>query len=449
MASRRYSEHLRQTTLRPTSISRWLTSSTALPAQIVKAHGDDETAEDAQPPQAQPPLPPLPLKAHFMYGTLLWTMFLSGWNDGTPGPLIPRIQEVYHIGFIVVSLIFVFNFLGFVTAAALNVWLTDKYGLGKVMVVGAVCQIVGYCLAAPAPPFPVFVLAHLFNGLGISLQLSGSNSFVSSYRQNVSTRLALLHSIYGAGALAAPLVATQFSQMTHWSFHYLISLAMAVVNITLLAAVFRLKTHDECLREIGITPATDGATDEVTTSKYKQMMKLPIVHQLALFILIYVGTEVTLGGWIVTYVIDLRGGGPSSGYISSGFFGGLMAGRILLLGVNKLRSVMRAYRLELVVWLVPSLVGGAVAVAFVGMLLGPMYPLVVNHARQVLPPWLLSGSIGWIAGFGQAGSAFLPFVTGALASKVGIKVLQPVIVSMMGVMVTVWVFVPHAPRRLE
>ena len=27
-------------------------------------------------------------------------------------------------------------------------------------------------------------------------------------------------------------------------------------------------------------------------------------------------------GWIVTYVIELRGGGPSSGYISSGFFGG-------------------------------------------------------------------------------------------------------------------------------
>lgn len=27
-------------------------------------------------------------------------------------------------------------------------------------------------------------------------------------------------------------------------------------------------------------------------------------------------------GWIVTFIIDVRGGGPSSGYISSGFFGG-------------------------------------------------------------------------------------------------------------------------------
>lgn len=57
-------------------------------------------------------------------------------------------------------------------------------------------------------------------------------------------------------------------------------------------------------------------------------------------------------GWIVTYIIDVRGGGPTSGYISTGFFGGmqhfsliyfdlsldsagLMAGRLALLWVNE------------------------------------------------------------------------------------------------------------------
>jgi len=34
-------------------------------------------------------------------------------------------------------------------------------------------------------------------------------------------------------------------------------------------------------------------------------------------------------------VIQVRHGGPSSGYISAGFFGGLTAGRIVLLWVNK------------------------------------------------------------------------------------------------------------------
>ena len=67
--------------------------------------------------------------------------------------------------------------------------------------------------------------------------------------------------------------------------------------------------------------------------------------------------------------------------------------------------------LELIVWLVPSLIGNGVAVSIVGMLLGPIYPIVMNESSRILPRWLLTRSIGWIAGFGQvrllAGSIFL------------------------------------------
>jgi hypothetical protein len=48
----------------------------------------------------------------------------------------------------------------------------------------------------------------------------------------------------GAGALAAPLVATQFSQLQHWSFHYLVSLGLAISNTVILTLVFRMKTQD-------------------------------------------------------------------------------------------------------------------------------------------------------------------------------------------------------------
>lgn len=35
--------------------------------------------------------------ARIQYVTLLWSMIVAGWNDGTTGPLLPRIQEVYHV----------------------------------------------------------------------------------------------------------------------------------------------------------------------------------------------------------------------------------------------------------------------------------------------------------------------------------------------------------------
>lgn len=56
--------------------------------------------------------------------------------------------------------------------------------------------------------------------------------------------------------------------------------------------------------------------------KFKQIMSEKTVHFLAFFIFVYVDVEVTIGGWIVTCIIRERDGGPSSGYIASGFFGG-------------------------------------------------------------------------------------------------------------------------------
>lgn len=32
------------------------------------------------------------------FATLLWPLFLAGWNDATTGPLLPRIREVYNVG---------------------------------------------------------------------------------------------------------------------------------------------------------------------------------------------------------------------------------------------------------------------------------------------------------------------------------------------------------------
>ncbi|KAJ7211237.1 major facilitator superfamily domain-containing protein [Mycena pura] len=365
------------------------------------------------------------------------------------GPLIPRIQKVYHVGFAVVSLIFVFACIGFIGGALINVPLTDRLGFGKVC---SLFQVIAYALQAPAPPFPVFVFSFVINGVGMAIQDAQANGYIASLKHNPEIKMGLLHGAYGAGALASPLVATQFSQLPHWSFHYLTSLGVAISNAVILGFVFRLKTQDECLASVGEAAGETGTSEHST---FRQILSLKTVHLLAFFILVYVGVEVTIGGWIVTYIIDVRGGGPSSGYVSAGFFGGLMTGRVALMWLNQKigeRRILYMYSilaigLELVVWLVPSLIGNAVAVSLVGVLLGPIYPITMNHAGRIVPRWLLTGSIGWIAGFGQAGSAVFPFITGAIASQTGIKALQPLLISMMSLMLILWALVPASGSR--
>ncbi|THH17555.1 hypothetical protein EW146_g3290 [Bondarzewia mesenterica] len=345
-------------------------------------------------------------RVHF--AALCWCFFLEGWNDGSTGPLLPALQKHYRVGFAIVSMIFVLNTIGFVTGATANVHLSDKFGFGK---------------------------------------NAGANGFVGSLKKNTGTKLCFLHGSYGLGAFAAPLAATQFAEAYHWSYHYFISLGIAVSNSVVLGAVFRLRTQDEVMAEAGQEPGEVGTEH---SSKYRQILGLKVVHYLALFSLIYVG-------WIVTFIIRERQGGPSAGYISSGFFGGLTLGRILLISLNRMIGERRALfiyaiiciGLEATIWAVPSLVENAVAVSFIGLLMGPMYPILVNHAQNVLPRWLLTGSIGWIAGIGQAGSAILPLVTGVLASRFGISSLQPLVVVMMGIMIVVWALVPKAQRRVD
>ncbi|PBK95890.1 MFS general substrate transporter [Armillaria gallica] len=404
------------------------------------------------------PTPSLSLsrrRAHIQFTALWWNKFLKGWNDGSNGALLPRMQTVYNVNYAVVSLIFIMACVGFVIGALINVPLMDRIGFGKVLVVGALCQAAMYALQAAALPFPVFVTTFAINGIGMALQDAQVTSYVASLRNNSQLKMMILQVGYGGGALTAPLVATQFAQMEHWSFFYLLSLGIAISNTTVLSSIFRFNTLDVCFAEIG-EPQQEH-TSRNDDSKFRQLLRTRTVHLLGLFSLVYVGTEVTIGGWIVTFIQRVREGGPSSGYISSGFFAGLTIGPLVLLWVTEklgnhpafyLYSVI-AIGLELVIWFVPSLIADGVAVALVGLVLGPTYPLLMSHAGRVLPQWLLSGAVGWIAGLGQAGSALFPFMTGAVANAAGIDTMPPLLVGFLGLSVGLWALVPKGPRRAD
>ncbi|KAG8809398.1 hypothetical protein FRC17_003459 [Serendipita sp. 399] len=406
--------------------------------------------------------PQMRRREKIVIAAMSFALFMAGWNDGTTGPLLPRIQRVYGVGFAVVSIIFISGCLGFILGALVNVYLTDRYNFGTLMIGAAVLQILAYSVQSAAPPFPLFCVMYALNGIGMAIQDAQANGLVASVHEHASEKMGLLHAIYGLGAFSAPLVATQFAQLQRWSFHFLASLGFAVINAVFL--VLTVKNRSLEGMSIGSPPVSDahappalemdnrtnnnnGDAEQVVErtssrstptggaaasgtqkSSMSQILGNMTVQLMAIFILVYVGVEVTIGGWIVTFIIEVRGGGPSSGYVSSGFFGGLTLGRVALLWVNKKvgeRRVVFIYALlaiglELVIWLVPSLIGNAVAVSIVG----------------------------WIAGFGQAGSAVIPFMTGALASRFGIKSLQPLLVAMMAFMSVLWALVPnHSKRR--
>ncbi|KIY52502.1 hypothetical protein FISHEDRAFT_63830 [Fistulina hepatica ATCC 64428] len=355
--------------------------------------------------------------------TICWSLYLEGWNDGTLGPLL--------IGYTIVALLFVVTCMGFVSGALCNVWLDSKLDTGKVMLVGAVMQLCAYIMIAslnimmtvtPCPPFPAYCLACCFAGFGLSLQvrkminISGDKTEYFAYVfRNFSSKW------FRFGAFCFPFAATHFSASKHWSFHWIISTGHAFTNCLALLIVFRGERQDQFMAEAGQQtnePEARTANNDVDYSMYRQIMSIRAVP---LTTVGHVCTDlvVALGGWIVTFIIDERQGGKNSGYISSGFFGGLTLGRIVLLSLNKLRVIYLYTTVslapELTVWFV----------FLIDLRLGPIFPIIVSHATRVLPKALLTASVGLIGGIGVAGSAAIPFALGVIASKYGIGSLQP------------------------
>ncbi|KZV99537.1 MFS general substrate transporter [Exidia glandulosa HHB12029] len=387
------------------------------------------------------------------FAALMYSFFLVGWNDGSMGPLIPAIKGHYNAGYAAVSTLFIVSCTGSALGAFSIFYLLEKIGFGKLLALGAVLQTIAYAVQAAAPPFPVFVAISFINGLGMAFQDSTGNGFVASLKKNGARKMGVLHAAYGCGAFVAPFVATPFAGMDssqkRWALFYLTSGGLAASTAVLLAVVLKFKRQDELLRETNSEIHVEETAEDAPVeprSKMRQTLSLPLVHYLAFYISVYVGVEVTLGGWVVQFIRDTRGGDASAGYISSGFFGGLMAGRILLLPLNSWlgeRRVIFLYAsltlaLDIIIWRVRSLIGDAVAVSIIGVLFGPMYPIVMHQAGLILPPRILVGAVGYISGMGIVGSAIVPFVTGALASRFEIRVMPIVVLIMTTLMAALW-----------
>lgn len=133
-------------------------------------------------------------------------MFIVGWNDASQGPLLPLLQEYYQVcvfvmrghshmlickvDYVIISLIWIAIAVGVIVAAVSNVFLADILGFGivrsfrvvsassqadfQLTPLGALCQSIAYVLMCWGGPYPLFVIAYFFAGLGIGWLVSSS-----------------------------------------------------------------------------------------------------------------------------------------------------------------------------------------------------------------------------------------------------------------------------------
>lgn len=155
-------------------------------------------------------------------------------------------------------------------------------------------------------------------------------------------------------------------------------------------------------------------------------------------------------------MLRVRNASPyASGASVSGFWAGQALGRAVLGFVTERygeRVCITIYLvlcigLQLLFWLVPKFIVSAVAVAFLGFFLGPMFPGAVMVTAKLLPKHIHVSAIGFAMAMGGTGGTVFPFAIGAIAASKGVAVLQPIIVALIVVVGLVWLSFPRIQKK--
>lgn len=404
----------------------------------------------------------------------LYTCFgLAGWVDATTGALLPAIRDSYSLSFVTVSLLFVGSLVGNLVAAFCASPLVDKIGYGKTLSLATLMGTIAPILYLTLPPFPVLVVAMGFVGLSNGMFEALVNVWISQ-RPKANVRLSVVHFLYGFGALSSPLAAIPFVHLgiqgPPFQYFYFVSLGLAVITCALVTVAFKLQRdplvempESAAAQSIELqTLQQPGESAEISTTqpadttissseKLKKVLSLKIVYVLAIFTMIYVGTEVTVGGWTSTFLIEVRNEKSNANFLVSGFWGGIALGRIVLIPVTaKIGDELACFiylclaiGLQILVWLVPNVIANAVTLALLGVFLGPVFPIMIGVAsRKVRPRAYLTAAISFIATFGSAGMALLPLIVGlaSQASSSGIRILAPILVGLLSAQAIIWTY---------
>ena len=379
--------------------------------------------------------------------------FANGCQDSAPGAVIPYMEKDFNIGYAIVSLIFVTNAVGFISAAPLAHMIQASIGRAKMLILAQLSILAGcIMLLVPHRPFPVVVLAYFFTGLGQALNLAPNNTFCANLA-NGTTTLGAFHGSYGIGGTLGPLIATALvSHGRTWSTFYYLPFGLTIFNMIFAYLTFRTYELDNPPSTRLALTLSGRNRDNSKSHLLKQALRNKTTILGALFIFAYQGAEVSISGWVISFLISYRHSSPARvGYVTAGFWGGITIGRFLLshpahkIGekIAVVGLILGAAAFQLLVWLVPNVVGEAVAVSIVGLLLGPVYPCAMAVFTRLLERRFQLSALAFVSALGSSGGAVAPFFTGLLAQAVGTWVLHPICIGLFAGMVGCWWGLPR------
>lgn len=377
-------------------------------------------------------------------------IFVYGLLTALPGAVLPELERNRFLANdAVVGTFLLINAAGAVLAYLVSGPLTDKFGKKFTLSVGALLVIAAmgsFALVvtnvAPQSAQGLVFLCGLVLGLGANAIVSAGHALVGDVA--VSWRdaaLNLLDVCFGLGLTTLPLIFDP-SPTTWKQIFWVLAAAAAALLLIVLLPKFPKPSHPESF------PLGEAAG----------LFKSPSFWLLAMALFMYVGAEVAVGKWVVTFLqrdtqlltsfgLDeqmqemarttpdfLQNNATGQLVLSfalqtlSWFGFSLMIGRLIssfLLGVVKVNSyaLLAVGSLLCAIGLAAAFTSGSpgavrwgVFASGIGM--GPIFPTSVGLA-SVIVPRIAGTAMSWVMGIGFAGLLVIPPAVGYISDAVG------------------------------
>lgn len=355
------------------------------------------------------------------------------------GPTLPGLAENTRTHLSAISFLFATRSFGYVLGSLRGGRLYDRLPGHSVL------AVVLLTMAATAAMVPftsrLWLLAAVMFALGAAegmLDVGANTLLMWLHGAEVGPYMNGLHFCFGAGAFLSPILIAQVLLRTDG-----IAWAYWLLALLVLPAFFwlvRLPSPSE--------PAT--SLDEPSGQPNHLLAAL-----VTLFLFLYVGAEVSLGGWVFSYA-TVKGltGETVAAYLTSAFWGSFTVGRLLAI---PLASRFRPSRI-LLLDLVGCLASMAVLVLWpdsltmvwagtlgVGFSMASIFPTTLSLAERRMR---ITGRVsGWFFMGAGIGAMSLPWLIGQLFESVGPHVLPWAVMIDLTIAVGVFVFlILHSNR---
>lgn len=378
---------------------------------------------------------PLPLPSNDRHLiSVLWlhiAFAATGFGTTLLGCLLPTLHSAWDLTDARAGFLFACQFTGASLGALLvSEDLFRSIQRGYLLMIGA-------ALLLGATHGYVAAVVFFFFGLGMGWAMTAINMVGGTVFKRPGAALSLLNATWIVGAALSPEIATRWVRYERPMKIYFV-VAVAFAGIALILQHYRASLMGGKIRRLRVK---DAATPWL------------LIAGFSLLGFLYVGVEVSVSGWMMTFVHRLPvGGGLWAALITSCFWLALLSGRLLapalLLQVSESRLLLAGMIVgccsTISILLNHSAVGVLASAVIAGLALAPIFPLC---ASRVLALTHESPQSKWLFSVAGMGGSVLPWLTGRLSTHTGSLrdgLLVPVFA--LGIMILCFVLIARRSR---